>query len=39
MGAVKADVKYGFLIGIGVALALMFLGFIQVLILRAVKRV
>lgn len=38
MPGAKADVKYGFFLGIGIALALMLLGFLQVLTLRAVNR-
>lgn len=38
MAGAKADIKYGFYIGIGVALAIMLLGFLQVLTLRAVNR-
>ena len=38
MPGAKADIKYGFYLGIGVALALMLLGFLQVLTLRAVSR-
>lgn len=37
-GAAKADIKLGFYVGIGVALAIMLLGFLQVLTLRAVHR-
>lgn len=35
---VKSEIKLGFFVGIGVAIALMFLGFLQVLTLRAVHR-
>jgi len=34
----KSEVKMGFYVGIGVALALLVLGILQVLILRAVHR-
>ncbi len=38
MPGAKSDIKYGFYVGIGVALALMLLGFLQILTLRAVHR-
>lgn len=38
MAGVKSDIKLGFYVGIGVALAIMLLGFLQVLTLRAVNR-
>lgn len=34
----KADIKLGFYVGIGVALALMVVGFLQLLTLRAVHK-
>jgi len=34
----KAEIKYGFFVGLGLALALLFLGLLQVLTLRAVHR-
>lgn len=34
----KADIKFGFYAGIGVAIALMLLSFLQLLTLRAVNR-
>lgn len=37
-GGAKSDIKLGFYVGIGVALAIMLLGFLQVLTLRAVHR-
>ena len=36
--AAKADIKLGFYVGIGVALALFVLAFLQALTLRAVSR-
>jgi hypothetical protein len=36
--AVKADVKYGFWLGLGVALAFAVLAFLQAMTLRAVAR-
>lgn len=38
MPGAKSDIKLGFYVGIGVALAIMVLGFLQVLTLRAVHR-
>lgn len=34
----KAEIKYGFFVGLGLALAILVLGMLQVLTLRAVKR-
>ena len=38
MPGAKADIKLGFYAGIGVFIALLLLGFLQALTLRAVKR-
>lgn len=34
----KAEIKYGFLIGLGLVGALLLMGFLQAMIYRAVKR-